>query len=167
MSEKENDQAHHEMQLAMTRAEAAGRTTENSAKFAALVAQYGGAKNIPENVLAEHIGPMKEVAQMMRLTSTMMDLSTYFDLDFLHTNTAPVFSAFINARLSMLDLYETIDKLFKGPDEDVRPGVLRLMIRLEDITEDAIAAKNDSLEAMERWNKWMNGPIFGGDKLND
>ena len=160
MSVEDNDQAWHDTQLLMTRVTAAAASAGKEKELADLIAKYGSAQNVPREELAAYLGPMAEVAKMIRLTATIQEVSEWFGMDYLETQVARAAGAFIQSKCRDIEIYDILDKLFKGPDEDIRPGIVSLMIKLEDITQAQIDAKNSDPDTRLRWCRWMDGDLF-------
>lgn len=152
-----------EAELIVARGLAAGANAIKGKQLDDLIAEHGGAENVPKEKLGEWLGPMKEVMKSIRLTNAIMNLSKRFGLDFMRTQTTQAISLFINARLTEPDIYDIIKELHDGPDDKVRRGIYQLMLRLGDLNQRKIDFDYALPEKRAEFEAWLDGDIYQRD----
>lgn len=155
-----------EAQMLVARGMAAAMGAGKKAQLDALIAEHGGPENVPEEKLIEWMGPMDEVAKSIRLTTALMNLSKRFGLPMLQTKTARAVGLFINARLTDPEYYDPIKELHDGPDEKIRPGMYRLMLRLGDLTQRKVDWELATPEKKAAFEAWLNGELGERDEFD-
>lgn len=160
MTEKDEKRVQLEAEMLIARGTAAAAGVDRNKKFDALIAKYGSADKIPREELLDHLGPMDEIAKVIRLTSALQDLSNRFELPFPDFQAARAVGAFIHARLTDPDVYQMVNELHHGPNDHIRPGVVKLMLKLGDITQQQIDAKANTPEEKAKWTRWLDSNPF-------
>lgn len=156
----QEEQAKHSAELLIARATAHAAGIDKSKELDNLIAQYGGKDNVPHEKLVDYLGPMDEIAKSIRLTSALQQASEFFGLDFMETKVAGLLGLFINARLENLEAYNAVKKLHDGPSDEVRPGIVQLMLRMEDISQGNINALTRTPKSRATWTRWLDGQPF-------